>query len=154
MRAECNYDFGRESGANKRFKCSHQLEYTMSRISPTHNMTKKVPSSMYSMRRCDCCLSTLSWEINWRCLWDILSSAASSRGMASGDKPDLSTHCRYSFLFFLLRKYFNNVASHRKHCPGFYNPYSNSNEHPSQYYLNTTSQALRIRQLEKACGKI
>lgn len=32
----------------------------------------------------------------------------------------------------------------------FYSPYSNSNEHPSQYCVSTTSQALRIRQLEKA----
>ena len=32
----------------------------------------------------------------------------------------------------------------------FYSSYSNSNEHPSQYCVSTTSQALRIRQLEKA----
>jgi len=140
VRAECSYDFGRESGADKRFKCSHQQEYTRRRISPAHNMTRQIPSSMLSMFRRDCCLST----------WGILSSATSSRGMASGDKPDLSTHCRYSFLFLLLRKYFNNVASHVKHCPGFYSSYSNSNEHPSQYCVSATSQALRIRQLEKA----
>ena len=146
MHAEYSYDFGRESGANKRFKCSNQLEYTMRRISPAHNTTTATPSSMYSMVRCDCCLS--AWGIG------IISSATSSRGMASGDKLALSTHCRYSFLFFLLRKYFNNVASHRKHCPGFYISYSNSNEQLSQYCLNTTSQTLRIRQSEKACDKI
>ena len=144
MRAECSYNFGRESGADKRFKCSNQQEYAMRRINPTHNMTKEIPNTMYSVCRRDCCLS----------IWGIISSATSSRGMASGGKLALSTHCRYSFLFFLLRKYFNNVASHRKHCLGFYNPYSNSNEHPSQYCVNTTSQALRIRQLERACGKI
>ncbi len=122
MRAECSYDFGRESSANKRFKCSHQLEYTMRMISPAHNATTATPSSMYSMCRRDCCLS----------IGGIISSATSSRGMASGGKLGLSTHCRYSFLFFLLRKYFNTVASHRKHCPGSYNSYSNSNEHSSQ----------------------
>ena len=122
---------------------SNQQELTMRRISPTHNMTKEVPSSMYSMCRRDC----------WLSIWGIISSATSSRGMASGDKLALSTHCRYSFLFFFLRKYFSNVASHRKHCPGFYISYSNSNEQPSQYCLNTTSQTLRIRQLEKPAAK-
>ena len=124
----------------KDLSSSNQQERTMRKISPTHNMTKEVPSSMYSMCRRDCCLST----------WGIISSATSSWGMASGDKLALSTHCWYSFLFFLLRKYFSNVASHRKHCPGFYISYSNSNEQLSQYCLNTTSQTLRIRQLEKA----
>ncbi len=141
MRTECSYDFGREGGANKRFKYSHQLEYTMRRISPAHNTTTATTSSMLSMFRRDCCLSSTCWEINWRSLWDILSSVTSSRGMASGDKLALSTHCRYSFLFFLLRKYFNNVASHRKHCPGFYSSYSNSNEHQEsilrKYYISS-----------------
>ena len=90
----------------------------MRRISPAHNTTKAIPSSMLSMFRLDFCLSTWSWEINWLCLWDILSSVTfSSREIASEGKLDLSTHCRYSFLFFLLRRYFNDVASHRKHCP-------------------------------------
>ncbi len=117
----------------------------MRKISPTHNMTKEVPSSMYSIVRRDCCLSALS-------AWGIMSSGTFSWGMASGGKLALSTHCRYSSLFFLLRKYFTNVASHRKHCPGFYSSYSSSNEQLSQYCLNTTSQTLRIRQLEKAGG--
>ena len=123
---------------------SNQQEYTMRRISPAHNMTREIPSRTLSMFRRDCCLS----------IWGIISSATSSRGMASGDKLALSTHCWYSFLFFFLRKYFSNVASHRKHCPGFYISYSNSNEQLSQYCLNTTSQTLRIRQLEKAGIKI
>ncbi len=105
MRAEYSCDFGRESGVDKRFKCSNQQECTMRRISPTHTTTTAIPSSMYSMCRRDCCLS----------IRGIISSATSSRGMASGGKLDLSTHCRYSFLFPLLRKYFNNVVSHRKH---------------------------------------
>ena len=121
---------------------SHQQECTMRRISPAHNMTREIPSRMLSMFRRGCCLST----------WGIISSATSSWGMASGDKLALSTHCWYSFLFFFLRKYFSNVTSHRKHCPGFYISYSNSNEQPSQYWASTTSQALCIRQLEKACG--
>ncbi len=87
---------------------SNQQERTMRRISPAHNRTREVPSSMLSVFRRDCCLSTLS-------TWDILSSATSSWGMASGDKLALSTHCWYSFLFFILRKYLNNVASYRKH---------------------------------------
>ncbi len=70
----------------------------MKRISPAHNMTREIPNRMLSMFRRDCCLSTLFTLSNW----DILSSATSSRGMASGGKPDLSTHCRYSFPFFLL----------------------------------------------------
>ena len=126
MRAEYSCDFGRESGVDKRFKCSNQQECTMRRISPTHTTTTAIPSSMYSMCRRDCCLS----------IRGIISSATSSRGMASGGKLDLSTHCRYSFLFPLLRKYFNNVVSHRKHCQAFYSPYSNSNEHPSQYCVS------------------
>ena len=106
-------------------------------------MTREIPSRMLSMFRRDCCLP----------IWGVISSATSSWGMASGDKLALSTHCWYSFLFFFLRKYFSNVASHRKHCPGFYISYSNSNEQLSQYCLNTISQTLRIRQLEKAGAK-
>jgi len=140
MQAESSYDFGRESGADRRFKCSNQQEYTMRKISPMHNITREVPSSMYSMCRRDCCLS----------IWGIISSATSSWGMASGGKLDLSTHCRYSFPFLLLWKYFNNVVSYGSIVQAFYSPYSNSNEHPSQYCVSATSQALRIRQLEKA----
>ncbi|MCE7746853.1 MAG: hypothetical protein GPJ51_00525, partial [Candidatus Heimdallarchaeota archaeon] len=68
MRAESSYNFGKESGVDRRFKCSNQQECTMRRISPTHNMTKEVPSSMYSMFRRDCRLS----------IWGIISSATSS----------------------------------------------------------------------------
>jgi len=92
MRAESSYNFGRESGADRRFKCSNQQECTMRKINPTHNMTKEVPSSMYSMCRRDCCLS----------IWGVISSATFSRGMASGGNFDLSTHCRYSFSFLFL----------------------------------------------------
>ncbi len=55
----------------------------MRRINPMHNITKEIPNTMYSIRRRDWCLSILG----------IISSATSSRGMASGDKLALSTHC-------------------------------------------------------------